>query len=346
MNFCCLAIFSCFGILSFVFPADGRIRRPEEHWRPGQARNLSKYKPRDAVVSTKHNREDNAYVQFARSLKQESVRKQEQTKRREVKGSEVECGIEGPPQALDRIVGGYETEPGQWPWEVALFIDNAWFCGGSLISSSFVLTAAHCVDGASYFDIMAGAHNIRESSEPNRVEITSFNGWTHPQWDPNTLSADLALIELPSPVEWTDYIKPACLPAPGDTADEGELVTCAGWGKPSDSAGGISPVLRMVEDLPLISNAECNAIYGIVDDGQVCIDTAGGKGTCSGDSGGPCMSRWEEDRAPGQKWKQVGIVSFGASAGCEVGYPAGLTRVEAYLDWICQETGVGCALHQ
>ena len=44
----------------------------------------------------------------------------------------------------------------------------------------------------------------------------------------------------------------------------------------------------------------------------------------------------------GQKWKQVGIVSFGASAGCEVGYPAGLTRVEAYLDWICQETGEGC----
>ena len=105
-------------------------------------------------------------------------------------------------------------------------------------------------------------------------------------------------------------------------------------------------MLRMVEDLPLISNAECNAVYGIVDDGQVCIDTAGGKGTCSGDSGGPCMSRWEEDRAPGQKWKQVGIVSFGASAGCEVGYPAGLTRVEAYLEWICQETGVGCAPHQ
>ena len=56
------------------------------------------------------------------------------------------------------------------------------------------------------------------------------------------------------------------------------------------------------------------------------------------------MSRWE-DRAAGQKWKQVGIVSFGSSAGCESGFPAGLTRVEAFLDWICLETGEGCALN-
>merc|ERR1739842_83711 len=115
----------------------------------------------------------------------------------------------------------------------------------------------------------------------------------------------------------------------GDTADTGELVTCTGWGKPSDSAGGISPVLRMVEDRPIISNAECNAVYGIV----------GSKGTCNGDSGGPLNMKAEVTKA-GQQWKQVGIVSFGASAGCEVGYPAGFTRVEYYLDWIMSETGM------
>ena len=192
-------------------------------------------------------------------------------------------------------------------------------------------------------DDLKFTHN-RESSEPHRVEITSYNGWTHPDWNPNSLSSDIGLIELPSPVEWSDYIKPVCLPSAGDTAEEGQLVTCAGWGQASDTSGGLSPVLRMVEDLPLMSNEECEAIYGIVGDGSLCIDTTGGRGTCNGDSGGPCMSRWEESRAPGQKWKQVGIVSFGSSAGCEAGYPAGLTRVEAFLDWICQETGEGCAL--
>ena len=73
--------------------------------------------------------------------------------------------------------------------------------------------------------------HIRQSSEPHRVEITSYNGWTHPDWDPSTLSSDIGLIELPAPVEWSDYIKPVCLPGPGDAAEEGELVTCAGWGQ-------------------------------------------------------------------------------------------------------------------
>merc|ERR1711923_509166 len=245
------------------------------------------------------------------------------------------CGIEGPP-SKDRIVGGFEAQENQWPWQVALFIDNAWFCGGSIISENYVMTAAHCADGASYFDIMAGAHNVRASSEPHRVEITSYNGWTHPGWNHNTLENDIALIELPSPMSLNDYIKPSCMPMAGDTADVNEMVTCTGWGKPSDSAGGISPVLRMVEDRPIISNSECNAIYGIVGDGVVCIDTTGGKGTCNGDSGGPLNMKYDvKSGASGDKWKQVGVVSFGA--------PAGFTRTEYYLDWICSETnGVGC----
>lgn len=250
----------------------------------------------------------------------------------------AECGIEGPP-SMDKIVGGEEATENQWPWQVALFVDDAWFCGGSLISENYVLTAAHCVDGASYFDIMAGAHNVRESSEPHRQEITSYNGFTHPNWDYNTLANDIALIELPSPVEFNDWIKPSCLPTSGDTADEGELVTVTGWGKPSDSAGGISPVLRMVSDLPIISNKECNSYYGIVGDGIVCIDTTGGKGSCNGDSGGPLIMK-SGAKAAGTAWTQVGVVSFGSSAGCEVGYPAGFSRTEYYLDWIMSNTGM------
>ena len=87
---------------------------------------------------------------------------------------------------------------------------------------------------ASAFDVWAGAHNVRASSEPDRVEITSYNGWTHPQWDSNTLSNDLALIRLPERITFSDVIRPACLPAPGQTADPGMLVTPIGWGRPSD----------------------------------------------------------------------------------------------------------------
>merc|ERR1712210_369188 len=133
--------------------------------------------------------------------------------------------------------------------------------------------------------------------------------------------------------------KPSCMPSKGMTANPDDLVSVIGWGKPSDSAGGISNVLRMVHDMPVISNAECNDVYGIVGDGIVCIDTTGGKSSCNGDSGGPLIMK-AGMKAAGQAWNQVGIVSFGSSAGCEVGYPAGFTRTEYYLDWIKSETGM------
>jgi len=253
---------------------NGRTLRPEEHWRPAAARDLSKFTPRHALVTAKSSPAENEFVQLARAIRDSRQSKSSH------KASNVDlqatCGIEGPP-SKDRIVGGFEAQENQWPWQVALFIDNAWFCGGSIISENYVMTAAHCADGASYFDIMAGAHNVRASSEPHRVEITSYNGWTHPGWNHNTLENDIALIELPSPMSFNEYIKPSCMPM-------------------------------------------------------------------AGDSGGPLNMKYDaKSGASGDKWKQVGVVSFGASAGCEVGYPAGFTRTEYYLDWICSETnGVGC----
>merc|ERR1711971_852075 len=320
-----LIILSLCLFMAFAVPAP---QKNNQSWKPAGPKDLSKYKlktpSRSFAEKTEKSTQERAPLEFKKGSK----------------SFEDICGLENP--GMDRIVGGHEAAENEWPWQVALFIDDAWFCGGSIISDEYIMTAAHCADGASYFNILAGAHDVRASSEPHRVEITSYNGWTHPNWDHNTLANDIALIELPSPLEFNDYIKPACMPMAGDTADVGETVTCTGWGKPSDSAGGISPVLRMVEDRPIISNSDCNDVYGIVGSGVVCIDTTGGKGTCNGDSGGP-LNMPHSTKSAGDKWKQVGVVSFGASAGCEVGYPAGFTRTEYYLDWVCSETnGVGC----
>ena len=105
-------------------------------------------------------------------------------KRNAVQQDDVaDCGEEGPLAPL--IIGGETAEEGQFPWAAAIFIDSAWFCSGSLISASHLLTAAHCVDGAAYFDITLGTVDIRNPSD-HRVEVTSYTGMVHPAWNPNT----------------------------------------------------------------------------------------------------------------------------------------------------------------
>ncbi|XP_047486380.1 chymotrypsin BI [Penaeus chinensis] len=228
--------------------------------------------------------------------------------------------------ATPRIVGGVEATPHSWPHQAALFIDDMYFCGGSLISNEWVLTAAHCMDGAGFVEVVLGAHNIREN-EASQVSIVSTDFFTHENWNSWLLTNDIALIRLPSPVSTNSNIKTVRLPS--SDVSVGTTVTPTGWGRPSDSASGISDVLRQV-NVPVMTNDECNSVYGIVGDGVVCIDGTGGKSTCNGDSGGPLNLNG----------MTYGITSFGSSAGCEKGYPAAFTRVHYYLDWIEQKTGV------
>jgi len=217
---------------------------------------------------------------------------------------------------------------------VAIFIDNSWFCGGTIISSSYILTAAHCVAAAHFYDVVAGIHNHRASEEAHRVEITSYTGIFHPEWDPSgSFHNDVALIELPEPLPLNDYIKPVCLPQKGDIAQEGDLSTVTGWGATADNSA-ISDVLMMVRDRPVINNKDCNDVYGIINDGIMCIDTEGGRGSCSGDSGGPLIKKISSSDGSKSVWQQQGIVSFGSSLGCQAGYPDGFSRTEFFLDWI------------
>merc|ERR1712241_1526418 len=272
---------------------NGRRLRPEEHWRTSKPRDFSKYQPRHAMFPA--TTQQVSWEEHMAKINQEAKKLRAKiTPKPSQYDLMAECGVEGPP-AAEKIVGGTEAEPHQYPWIVALFIDDAWFCGGSLISED---------------------------------------------WDDYDLSNDVALIELPSPITFNDYIKPSCLPKSGNAVSAGEMVSVIGWGKPSDSASSISPELRQVHDLPVITNRECNDVYGIVGDGVVCVDTTGGRGSCNGDSGGPLIMKQGSQKGAGDVWTQVGVVSFGASAGCEVGYPAGYSRTEYYLDWIMQNSGI------
>ncbi|KAK3875359.1 hypothetical protein Pcinc_019769 [Petrolisthes cinctipes] len=230
------------------------------------------------------------------------------------------------PVKSNRIVGGVEAAPHSWPHQVALFIDGMYFCGGSLISSEWVLTAAHCMDGAGSVEVVMGAHDIT-ANEPEQVSMTSTDFTVHENYNSFTIKNDISVIRLPSPVSFDANINAVSLPSSDPTV--GTIVTPSGWGRDSDNALGITDKLRQV-DVPTLGTAECDAVYGIVTDNQICIDALGGKGTCNGDSGGPLN----------YNGVTLGITSFGSSAGCEAGYPDAFTRVTAYLDWIQAQTGV------
>merc|ERR1711994_548531 len=193
-----------------------------QKWRPAQGRDLSKFKPKLPEVA------------FGTPSAPRTAPKPFEFKKGN-KSFVEECGLENPNGIEDRIVGGHEAAHHEWPWQVALFVDDARFCGGSLISDEWVMTAAHCADGAGYFDVMAGAHNVRASSEPHRVEITSYEGFTHPDWNSNDLNSDIALVKLPSKITFNDYIRPACLPTYSDVGNDyvAEPTTPVGWGMAS-----------------------------------------------------------------------------------------------------------------
>merc|ERR1711993_61424 len=151
------------------------------------------------------------------------------------------------------IVGGDEAVPHSHPHQVGLFIDDMYFCGGSLISQDYVLTAAHCCDGAFFIEVVMGAHMIRET-ESTQVRKTSYDFATHEDWDPNNIENDICWIKLPETVELNTNIQTVGL-----------------------SSGSV----------PVESNKNCDDYYGIVKDSHICINSEGGHGTCNGDSGGP-----------------------------------------------------------
>merc|ERR1712137_1450526 len=131
------------------------------------------------------------------------------------------------------------------------------------------------------------APNMRLSSEPNRVEVRATEKFVHPNWNPNRLSGDMALIRLPAPLELNTYMSPICLPPSTEPNHEGDDIVMAGWGRPSDNSFSISPVLRKTTSF-VVPNSECRSVYGsIIDATIICTSVEAGSGTCNGDSGGP-----------------------------------------------------------
>ncbi|XP_059083464.1 brachyurin-like [Tigriopus californicus] len=188
------------------------------------------------------------------------------------------------PNLYSKIVGGEEAVPHSYPFIVGMFIDDMYFCGGSILNENWILTASHCMDGANTVEVIAGAHNIRED-EPTQQKMVSSEYTVHEGWTNNLVEGfDVTVIKLPQPLEFNENVQP--ITRTSSEPAVGDLVTAIGWGKPSDSAAGISDTLNMVDKLDIIDRATCGDTYGSVLSEDInCISAKDGRGTCNGDSG-------------------------------------------------------------
>uniref|UniRef100_A0A3B3VWG2 Peptidase S1 domain-containing protein n=1 Tax=Poecilia latipinna TaxID=48699 RepID=A0A3B3VWG2_9TELE len=240
------------------------------------------------------------------------------------------CG-QPSPSLNTRIVGGQAAPAGSWPWQVSLHRSSSHFCGGSLINSQWVLTAAHCVRGVNGGTVTVYlGRQSQQGSNPNEVSRTAAQIISHPNYDVQSSNNDIALLRLSAPVTFTSYISPVCLAAAGSIFSSGVNSWITGWGNIGSGVPLPSPQNLMEVEVPVVGNTQCKSSYGdsAITDNMICAGLLeGGKDSCQGDSGGPMVSK------QGDRWIQSGIVSFGE--GCaQPNLPGVYTRVSQYESWI------------
>ncbi|OQR80391.1 secreted salivary gland peptide-like [Tropilaelaps mercedesae] len=237
------------------------------------------------------------------------------------------CGV----STTSRIVGGEEVQKDDWSWTVALMRPAPegleQFCGATLISDQHLLTAAHCIAKMKGTAVTARAGHINLNKANPAQDLQLEKAILHPLYNSSSYYADIAIVKLKKPIQFSTRIQPCCLPEATDKA--GQNAVAVGWG--STSFGGPTTSVLQQVTLPIWSNQECqNKINIAVHDVMLCagLKDSGGHDACQGDSGGPLLVRNSD-----QRWSLEGIISFGFKC-AQKGVPGVYTRVSKFTDWI------------
>ncbi|CAD6992479.1 chymotrypsin-1-like [Ceratitis capitata] len=238
----------------------------------------------------------------------------------------VACYPEG------RVVNGTDSDVGKFPFIVSLRgSTGSHSCGSSIIAPRWILTAAHCVSGASTSRI--SLQYASTETDPNSTNVAKVKRIIiHEYYRPaDSYANDIALLELFGQLVYNyKTIAPVTLPEPNfeiPQVSEGAPGVLAGWGR-NETGGPVQKVLQEV-NLKIYSDEECTSRHeGRTTTDHLCggVDE-GGKGQCNGDSGGPLLY---------QGSIQLGIVSWSIKPCAIYPYPGVYTKVSHYVNWIRQ----------
>uniref|UniRef100_A0AAQ5YIZ7 Mannan-binding lectin serine peptidase 1 n=1 Tax=Amphiprion ocellaris TaxID=80972 RepID=A0AAQ5YIZ7_AMPOC len=175
------------------------------------------------------------------------------------------------PAQVKRIVGGRSAEPGLFPWQVLLSVEDLsrvpedrWFGSGALLSDSWVLTAAHVLRSQrrdtsvvpvapDHVKVFLGLHNSRDKRLATNRSVDQI--FLHPDFQPNNYNNDIALLRLSDQVDFNQVVRPVCLPPPLRQDDPpvplpNSLGVVAGWGisNPNTSSSSSSSSSTLISD--------------------------------------------------------------------------------------------------
>ncbi|XP_071948174.1 complement factor B-like [Antedon mediterranea] len=270
------------------------------------------------------------------------------------------CGIGGSNvKSLGRIFGGNDANDGAWPWQVAFYeetgINNQdFFCGGTLISDEWILTAAHCFDRNPVAGIAQGKDWQTTTAYLGLTDLVADIGSSqsygiermikHENYDTHqspVFDYDVALLKLNAPAYLSPRIRTACLPDVTDTnlnteyKLEGGKVTVTGWGRTEEV--NINAKLQELI-IGTQSYDDCNeGVQGQFSSRMFCAGGEAGKDACQGDSGGPVVRGIDSNGEV--RYEVVGVVSWGRECGVagQYGY---YTHVPKLRSWIKEKTGL------